>query len=54
MFEDSGFEMYETSARLDVERHEEMKEADRHMLQMREILNAIKEKYYEIVEHTAN
>ena len=54
MFEDSGFEVYETSARLKVECHEEIEEVNHHMLQMREVLNAIKEKYYEIVEHTAD
>ena len=34
MFEDSGFEIYETSVRLDCE-EEEMKGPDRQMLQMR-------------------
>lgn len=54
MFENSDFEIYEIIAKLNVERHEEMKETDRHVLQMREVLNAIKDKYYEIVEHTAD
>ena len=54
MFEDSGFEMYETSISLKVERHEEIEEIERHMLQMKEVLNAIKKKYYEIAEHTAD
>lgn len=53
MFENSGFEVYETSVRLSCER-EEMEGPDRHALQMRETLNAIKEKYYEIAEHTAD
>ena len=42
------------STNLKIERHEEIKKIDRHMLQMREILNVIKEKYYEIAEHTAD
>lgn len=54
IFEDSGFEIYETSASLEVERHEEIEGADRHMLQIKEVLDAIKEKYYEIVEHTTD
>ena len=53
MIEDSGFEIYETSARLEVECHEEIEGVDRHMVQMREVLDAIKEKYYKIIEHTA-
>ena len=53
MFENSGFEVYETSARLNRE-EEEMKGPDRYALQMRETLDAIKEKYYEIAEHTAD
>ena len=53
MFENSGFEIYETSVRLECEM-EEMKGSDRHLLQMRETLDAIKEKYYEIAEHTAD
>lgn len=54
MLEDSGFEIYEPPARLEVERHEEIEGADRHMLQTREVLDAIKEKYYEIAEHTTD
>lgn len=54
MFEDSGFEVYETSTRLDYDYHEEVERSDRHMLQMRGVLDAIKDKYYEIAEHTAN
>ena len=53
-FEDSGFEVYETSARLNIERHEDIEEPDRHMLQMREVLDTIKEKFYEVMEHTAD
>ena len=54
MFEDSGFEVYETSARLNIERHEDIEEPDRHMLQMREVLDTIKDKFYEVMEHTAD
>ena len=53
MFEDSGFEIYETSVKMECEM-EEMEGVDRHMLQMRETLDAIKEKYYEIAEYTAD
>ena len=53
MFEDSGFEVYETSLRLDCE-EEEIEGPDRYGLQMRETLDAIKEKYYEMVDHTAD
>ena len=53
MFEDSGFEVYETSTRLDFDHHKEVERSDRHMLQMREVLDAIKDKYYEIAEYTA-
>ena len=54
MFENNDFEIYETSIKLKIERYEKIEKADRHMLQMKKILNAIKEKYYEIAEHTAD
>jgi hypothetical protein len=54
MFEDSEFEMYETTTKLNFERDEDVKRSNRHILQMREVLDIIKEKYYEIVEHTAD
>lgn len=41
MFEDSGFEVYETSVRLNCE-DENIEGPDRHILQMREVLNTIK------------
>lgn len=53
MFEDSGFKIYETSVRLEC-KEEDIEGVDRRMLQMRETLDAIKEKYYEIAEHTAD
>lgn len=52
MFEDSGFEVYKTSARLDCE--EEIEGPDRYALKMRETLDAIKEKYYKIAEYITN
>ena len=54
MFENSDFEIYEMSDSLEVERHEKIKRIDRHMLQMKKVLDAIKNKYYEIIEHTAD
>ena len=54
MFENSEFEVYETSIKLKVECHEKIEKINHHMLQMRKILNAIKKKYYEIIEHTAD
>lgn len=54
MFENSGFEIYETSVCLEIERDEEVEKSDRHLLQMREMLDAIKKKYYEIIEYTAD
>ena len=54
MFENNDFEIYETSIKLKIERYEKIKKTDRHMLQMKKILNAIKEKYYEIAEHIAD
>lgn len=53
MFEDSGFEIYETSIRMKCET-EKMEKTNRQTLQMRETLKTIKEKYYEIAEHTAD
>ncbi len=54
MFEDSEFEMYETSTRLNVDRHEDIERSDQHMLQMREMLNIIKKKFYEVMKHTVD
>ena len=53
MFEDSGFEVYETSARSKPDDEEEIETPDRHKLQMKEVLNSIKEKFYELVKHIA-
>ena len=54
MFENNDFEIYEMSNNLKIERHEKIKKIDRHMLQMKKILNVIKNKYYEIIEHTVD
>ena len=54
MFENNDFEIYETSIRTIFEREKKLKKSNRYMLQMREVLNAIKKKYYEIAEHTAD
>ena len=54
MFENSDFEIYEMSSSLKIEHHEKIKKIDRHMLQMKKILNVIKNKYYDIIEHTVD
>ena len=51
MFENSDFQIYETLVRLRCEA-EKMKKLNRHLLQIKETLDAIKEKDYESVEHT--
>ena len=53
MFENNKFEVYETSTKLNREK-KKMKKLNRYALQMKKTLNAIKKKYYEIVEHMAN
>lgn len=54
MFEDGGFEVYETTAKVHVDdRPETIEGPDRHMLEVREVLDHIKEKYYEMAEQTA-
>ena len=53
MFENNKFEVYETSTKLNREK-KKMKKLNRYALQMKKTLNAIKKKYYEIVEHTAD
>lgn len=54
MFEGGGFEIYETAAKVHVDnQHETIKGPDRHVLEVREILDHIKNKYNEIAEHTA-
>lgn len=52
-FQESSFEIYKTSAKLDVE-YEEVEGPDHHGLQMREVFESIKKKFYELVEHTAD
>ena len=55
LFEDEGFEIYETTIKINVERQENCIDgSNRHMLKIRKVLNHIKKKYYEIAEHTAN
>ena len=53
MFEDSGFEMYKTSIKLNCEK-KKMKKLIRCALQMRKILNVIKKKYYKMMKRTAD
>ena len=55
LFEDGGFEIYETTTKINVSHNEDddIEGPDRHVLQMWEVLEHIKDKYYEIAEHTA-
>lgn len=52
LFEDGGFEVYETTVKEYVNREERIEGPDRHMLEMREVLDSIKDKYYAMMEHT--
>ena len=45
--------MYETTELMHV-KQKMIERSDRHMLKVREILNHIKNKYYEMTERTAN
>ena len=51
MFENSDFEVYKVAAKLDVDDYEKIERSNRHNLQMKEILDNIKEKFYELMKH---
>lgn len=55
LFEDGGFEIYKTTTKIKVRHNkdDDIEGPDRYVLQMREVLEHIKDKYYEIAEHTA-
>lgn len=55
LFEDGGFEVYETTGKVHVDdgNHDVMEGPDRHMLEVREVLDHVKDKYYEMAEYTA-
>lgn len=54
LFEDRGFEIYETVAKIQIDTEQDIiKGPDRHMLEVQEVLDHIKDKYYEIPEQTA-
>lgn len=42
MFKNNEFEIYETSIKLKIERHEKIEKMNHHMLQMKKVLNVIK------------
>jgi hypothetical protein len=56
MFEDDGFEIYESITKKYIIKdiHEAIGAPDKHLLEIREILNSIKDRYYEIAEQTTN
>ena len=55
LFDDGGFEIYESTTKTYVidEIHDIIGGPDRQALEMREVLDSIKDKYYDIVENTA-
>jgi len=56
MFEDDGFEIYESTTKEYVIKdiHEAIEAPDKHLLEVREVLDSIKDRYYETAEQTAN
>lgn len=56
MFEDGGFEIYESTTKEYVVKdiHEAIGGPDKHLLGVREVLDTIKERYYEICDNTAD
>ncbi len=56
MFEDDEFEIYESTTKQYVIKdiHEAIGALDKHLLEIREILNSIKDRYYEIAKQTTN
>jgi len=56
MFENNGFEIYESTTKKYVIKdiHEAIEAPDKHLLKIREILDSIKDRYYEIAKQTTN
>ena len=56
MFEDDGFEIYESITKKYIIKdiHEAIEAPDKHLLKIREILDSIKDRYYEIAKQTTN
>ena len=54
MFEDEDFEIYESITKKYIVKniHDVIETSNKHLLKMREILDHIKNRYYEIVERT--
>ena len=53
MFDDDGFEIYESTTREYVVRDmdDAIERPDKHLLEIREVLDSIKNRYYEIVKY---
>lgn len=56
MFEEEGFEIYESTTKKYVIKdiYEEPNGPSKHMLEVREVLDEIKTKFYELEENTAS